>query len=224
MNSTTSVTVCDPLNPPAIQTDRRLTFNARGEVFHFFAGLLQQGFYININSGQSVKQVLCGALGFDSEYITQRIKTIFYNSKPVDHIETALVQPGSTLALSAAMPGLAGATFRSGGALSPFRSGISYQPETPVADAASSGLIRVKLFNLLVPEVGPGLLQRGIIMEGQVLDAFFKNQDAQFWENCGSLLQNDQPVNIQQLTEDDSAVEATLVELRVIGPSLAVER
>ena len=48
------------------------------------------------------------------------------DGKPVDDIGAALVQDGSTLALSAAMPGLVGATLRRGGAYSSFRSAITY--------------------------------------------------------------------------------------------------
>jgi len=58
--------------------------------------------------GLSVKKVLCEQWGISPEYLDKRVKTIFLNGNAVDDIDKAILQDGSTLALSAAMPGLAG--------------------------------------------------------------------------------------------------------------------
>ena len=59
--------------------------------------------------GCSVKTMLNNTLGMDDNYVEDRIKTIFLDAKPVDDINTACINDGSVLALSGAMPGLAGA-------------------------------------------------------------------------------------------------------------------
>jgi hypothetical protein len=124
--------------------------------------VLQSGFFVKILTGYSVRDLLCQQFGIDPEYLTGRIKTIFLDGRPVDDAETAIVTDGATLALSAAMPGLVGATFRRGGPLAGFRSGITYPGAEPGADQHHEGMIRMKLFNLLSSELGPVFLKQGI--------------------------------------------------------------
>ena len=77
-----------------------------------FVGLLNAGFMINVRVGESVRTLLCDRIGLDQSYFDERIQTLFLNSKPVDDPATAVVKDNAILALSAAMPGLVGATFR----------------------------------------------------------------------------------------------------------------
>ena len=69
--------------------------------------------------------------------------------KVVDDVNTALLQDGCTVALSAAMPGLVGATFRTGGLLAAFRSDITHQEEGVPTETHGVGMVKIKLFNLL---------------------------------------------------------------------------
>ncbi|HXE98541.1 MAG TPA: hypothetical protein VN642_19215, partial [Dongiaceae bacterium] len=72
--------------------------------------------------------------------------------------------------LSAAMPGLVGATMRRGGFYAALRRGISHAAESKTA-AGECGTVRLKLFNLLLTELGPLVLARGIILEqGELKD------------------------------------------------------
>jgi hypothetical protein len=50
---------------------------------------------------------------------------------------------------------------RRGGVLASFRSGITYCPTTE-AQHSGNGRITLKLFNLLIDELGPGFLARGV--------------------------------------------------------------
>lgn len=127
-----------------------------------FFPLLQKGFYVEITSG-NILDMLCRTCGFDQEQVRGRIQTLFLNGKPVDDMATANVQDGDCLALSAAMPGLVGATMRSGGVLAGFRHSISHRPETSHSGALG-GVLSIKLFNLLIKEMGPRFLQQGIIV------------------------------------------------------------
>ncbi len=124
--------------------------------------------------GCSLTALLTEQLGVDPDYIDNRIKTAFLNGRPVDDYDTAIVSDKAVLALSAAMPGLVGATFRSGGILSVFRSGISFQNTDDAVQVKTQGTITLKLFNLLVREMGPGILERGVQVALSILEEAVK--------------------------------------------------
>ncbi len=132
--------------------------------------LLQQGFHIEIENDRSLEDLLCRQWGLARDYVLGRISTLFLNGRPVDDIETARVSGGARLALSCAMPGLIGATMRRGGVLASFRSSISHQENQKPASRAKRALITVKLFNMLTRELGPILLERGIVAPRSALD------------------------------------------------------
>jgi hypothetical protein len=197
------------------QNYHRLFFVLDPEKLHLFYGFLQHGFFVKAIMEKSIKQMLCDQFGLESDYVVNRIKTIFYNGKPVDDMETAIVHDGATLALSAAMPGLVGATFRSGGVLSPFRSTISYRPDDCKTPDSGEGAVYIKLFNLLVPEIGPGFLKRGIFVQKTLLDSFLKEQDSDFWSRCRSLLLDDAPIDAGGLIINGIPDSMELVFLKV---------
>ena len=74
----------------------------KGSLSSFFP-LLQKGFAVKTQAGNSIKNLLCDQFGVDAGYLEDRIQTIFLDGKPVDDAETAIVKSGSTVALSAAM-------------------------------------------------------------------------------------------------------------------------
>ncbi|GEM_PF-411941 len=169
---------------------------------HCFFEFLQKGFFVKVVTGKSIKQMLCDQFGVQPDYAVNRIKTIFYDGKPVDDMDRAIVRDGSTLAFSAAMPGLVGATFRSGGELSPFRSTISYRPDIRQTSDSKEGVVFIKLFNLLVSEMGPAFLCRGILIEKKLLDSFLKNQSIDFWSRCSSVFLGNHPMEKEKLMHD----------------------
>jgi len=128
-----------------------------------FFPLLQQGVEVEVETGWTVRRMLAEQFGIPIDYQKSRITTIFLNHKAVDDPATALVTDGATLALSGAMPGLVGATMRSGGQLAGMRGSITYHNPEQVPEERR-GSIRLKLFNLLLQELGPRLLQRGILL------------------------------------------------------------
>mgnify|MGYP001104885061 CR=1 FL=1 len=125
--------------------------------------LFQKGILIDVAPGTSVGEFLEDGLGLDPDYIRTRISTIFLDGMPVDDVRSARLADGAVLALSAAMPGLVGATLRKGGILSPMRSAISYRDHES-AGGPTVGRVRLKLFNMIMKEAGPGLLSKGIIV------------------------------------------------------------
>ena len=129
-----------------------------------FFSLLQKGFFIEARAGSTIKDVLCEQFQIKPQYLEDRIQTIFLDGKPVDEADKTIVASGSTLALSAAMPGLVGSTFRRGGPLAAFRSSITHHQDEGIAHAKGSVRAKIKLFNLLVRELGPGFLKIGILL------------------------------------------------------------
>lgn len=126
--------------------------------------LLQGGVDVPARTGATVLEFLLEELGISPEQVA-RVSTVFLDGDVVDDLEAAVLRDGARLALSAAMPGLVGATLRRGGAYAAMRAAITRAPERPGAAARRDGTVRVKLFNLLVAELGPTLLRHGILLD-----------------------------------------------------------
>lgn len=150
---------------------RRVQLTLRGERLSAFFPLLQQGVRVACRAGVTLEDLLVNQWGIGAEYVAQRITTLFLNSRAVDDIATSLVHGGSVVALSGAMPGLVGATMRRGGFYAAMRGAMTFREDN--ADRGSGiDWVRVKLFNLLLKELGPGFLARGIIMTAAELSIF----------------------------------------------------
>jgi len=136
------------------------------------ATLLQRGFPVPVTGALSIAELLAALPGFNEEYIRERVQTIFVNGLAEDNTARELAA-GDTLALSAAMPGLAGAIFRRGGRHASLRTRpvTARQNSTP-----QSGHITLKLFNMIATETGPQLLEEGILIKGTVLARFLERQ------------------------------------------------
>jgi hypothetical protein len=163
--------------------------------------LLQQGLTIRTDIGVSLESFLTGTFGVPVRYIDERISTILLDGKPVDHLGSVVVRNGSVLALSAAMPGLAGATLRRGGHLAPFREGITYKHrgENP---SLHSGIVTVKIFNVLIRELGMPLLNRGILMGGGALAAIVKSLPEEFADSCSRIVMDNEALDTAELLSD----------------------
>lgn len=157
-----------------------------------FLPFLQNGFYIEISTG-SVLEILCQSCGLEAMEVQRRIQTVFLNGKPVDDMATAYVQADDCLALSAAMPGLVGATMRSGGVLASFRHSISHRPRATPSNS-KGGVLSIKLFNLLIKEIGLRFLHKGILIKGEDLQNLVASLSKQDWKNCKNVKFNAQNV------------------------------
>ncbi|MBI4776293.1 MAG: hypothetical protein HY788_19280 [Deltaproteobacteria bacterium] len=148
-----------------------------------FNPLLQSGFKVRAALGSTIETFLRERLGLDKEYVQNRIQTVFMNNKAVDDPAKATITEGAVLALSAALPGLVGATLRKGGYYAAMREGISYGAATTQASGGDTW-VRVKLFNLVAKDLGAAFLERGMYVEGASLDDFFERQSPDFWSGC----------------------------------------
>ena len=159
--------------------ERSVELQLAPELLKIFNPLLQEGVEVEIETGCSIKQLLTEQFGISAEFITGRITTLFLNSRAVDNVATALVHDGAVLALSGAMPGLVGATMRSGGFYAAMRGAMTYHEEGEIP-VAKRGKIRLKLFNLLLEELGARILRRGILLSTERLHTFLADQPETF--------------------------------------------
>ncbi len=192
--------------------DIHLTVEIKPEFLSLFFRLLANGFNIKAEIGSSLKEFFLDRLGLVETYLEDRVQTIFLNGKAVDNIETALITEDSTIALSAAMPGLVGATFRRGGRYAPMREKISY--DTEVNDHRhQEGLVFLKLFNMIAKEMGPEILKRGILVKGEDLADLFKNRE--ILSGCVSVTYDNQIQNPDNF--DDTFLQEKRVLLKILS-------
>lgn len=174
------------------------------------ATLLQRGFLLPAGGSISISELLTELPGFTEEYIRDRVQTIFVNGLAEDNTERKL-EPSDILALSAAMPGLAGAIFRRGGRHASLRTRPS-----PVfhADSDQSGFITLKLFNMIAAETGPQLLNKGILIKGRILARFLNRQGKRILPLIDQAEIEGLPVASEKLV--DQVVGNELVFLKII--------
>ncbi|BBO75156.1 hypothetical protein DSCW_25730 [Desulfosarcina widdelii] len=133
-----------------------------------FFSLLERGVVLPAVTGCTLREFLCGQLGLSQTYLDQRIQTLFLDARPVDDVDAAVIRDGCTIALSAAMPGLLGATMRKGGRYAAFRKDISQSADKRQA-GETSGRVTVKMFNMVARELGGRLLESGVEIHGRDL-------------------------------------------------------
>jgi len=161
-------------------THHQLTLTVPRAELPRFNALFQRGVGTRAAAGSSVYGFLTGELGLAADYVRGRITTVFLDGQVVDVLEDAALRGGSLLALSAAMPGLVGATLRRNGPYAVMRAAITRTADrTPQEARGGTIVIRLKLFNLLLEEMGPVLLERGMVLDrGDVLDVLGDRAEA----------------------------------------------
>ena len=181
-----------------------------------FFPLLQQGVMIKAQVGCSIQVFLGQEVGVTGATI-ERIQSIFLDGSPVDDLNAAMVRDGSVLALSAAMPGLVGATLRRGGAYSSSRNTITYH-EDRAQCVPGEGYVQIKIFNLLMSELGPGLLKKGIYVKSAALQTFLSEQSPDFWQECRQALLDGNAVGPQTLPDAVCIPAGDTVFLSITSP------
>jgi hypothetical protein len=200
---------------PATEAAPLLSLQLRQRTLPRFFPLCQQGFLVKVPGSGSIRTILCRHLGLASDYLEGRIQTIFLNGKPVDEVDVTIVGAGDTLALSAAMPGLVGATMRRGGYFAGLRANISHR-EQDQAVQGTECLVGLKLFNLLTAELGPFFLEKGIWVKGAILELFLHHQPEDFWAGCLAACLNEEELDLQALPALTWPPGEALVRLRVM--------
>jgi hypothetical protein len=162
-----------------------------------FFPLLQQGVWLQAEIGCGVMSLLAGQFGVAEDYVTERITTLFLDGKAIDDLETSYIKDGSTLALSSAMPGLVGTTMRRGGHLAAMRGTITYQGRKP--ERTGPGRVKIKLFNMVMAELGETFLSQGIYLSNPELGRFLCEQEDSFRKSFGVIILGEQQIDSASL-------------------------
>jgi hypothetical protein len=165
-----------------------------------FFPLLQKGVWLRVQVGCSVMSLLTDQFGVAEDYVIERITTLFLDGKAIDDPETSYVKEGSTVALSSAMPGLVGATMRRGGHLAAMRGAITYQDQQQ--EESGSGRTRVKLFNMVMAELGAAFLAHGILLSSDELSSFLAEQADSFWQSFGTVILDGRQIDPAHLKKE----------------------
>jgi hypothetical protein len=144
-----------------------------GDSLPLFTTVLQSGIVVKTQKGEMLGQFLNRFPGFSAEYISKTVQTIFLNGIAIDDMTTPLPGKNPTLALSAAMPGLAGAIFRKNSFHAALRTTPLPQDTDDKAPAAETTTVTVKLFNVVARERGKDLLEQGVCINSQSVATFF---------------------------------------------------
>ena len=113
-----------------------------------FTTLLQSGIKLPVVAGTPLGIFINSLPGFDPNYISENIQTIFLDGNALDNLEHPLTQSEHIVALSAAMPGLAGAIFRRNSLCAALR---TQQEKPQVTDQEKNEIIiHLKLFKVEV--------------------------------------------------------------------------
>lgn len=178
--------------PPEIHIPaNRLEFATEApELFDF---LLQDIFRVACYEGCTVREFLCILMQVCGDYTEKRIQTIFLNGRPVDDLDAAILHENDRLALSAAMPGLVGATMRRGGFYAKMRGSISYNASQE-EEHSRPCLVQVRLFNFLSRELADRFLDAGIFFGTSKLAELLEKQSAAFFDQLHHVTLDGQPV------------------------------
>jgi hypothetical protein len=186
------------MNQAPSTTTLQLTLS-RDQAVRFFP-LFQQGIKLKVRVGCSLKQFLGEQLGLAPDYLEERVQTLFLDGKVVDDLENTFIRDGSIIALSAALPGLAGATLRRGGPIASMRSQITYEVAEKTEEQGE-GMVVVKLFNLLLNELAPFLLERGLYILRKDCEDFLRSLSQEFWRGCRKVEVDGKEVNFKTIVE-----------------------
>ncbi len=178
----------------------RITICADGTPILF--SVLQNGITIRAEVGCTLRAFLTSVFSVTPHYVGSRLQTILLDGKAVDHPDETIVEDGATLALSTAMPGLAGATLRSGGHLAGMRGGITHGGRHG-SPHPRPGTVSVKLFNVLIRELGIPLLERGIEIPGRRLAALVEATGGDLLERCIGVTVDGSGVTVKELLEGE---------------------
>lgn len=134
-----------------------------------FATILQAGIIIPIHAETTFADLILSIPGFTQKYIEETVQTIFVNAVPIDNIHQCII-PGSVIALSAAMPGLAGAIFRREGMHGSLRSRRDVQFDQK---KDNKNFVTVKIFNSIALDRAEDIFGAGILLNIKSVCDFF---------------------------------------------------
>jgi len=196
-----------------VRSPVRLSLTVSEDLLPRFCLLTGSGFIVRAAAGCSVHDLLCGPLGIAGDYLEQRIQTIFLNGTVVDDPRAATVPADSTIALSAAMPGIAGIMLRKGSPYASMRSQISHAGRDAGRAADGRSRLVIKLFNMVQVELGPAMLRRGVQIPGKALADLFRGRSKAFFPGVLAARIDDAPMEPRAVFETNWTDQEVLLHL-----------
>lgn len=157
--------------------------------------VLQSGFFCSSVQGKTLLTFLSSLPGFTEDYIENRLQTIFLNGDSVDDMNLTFSEEFVVLALSAAMPGLAGSLFRKGSPLTVLR---KTAVQKQLKSSESPVVVQVKLFNVIAVEIGGTLLADGAVLDCDDLLSFLRLRPT-LVNAMGNITVDNEPITPQEL-------------------------
>jgi hypothetical protein len=151
-----------------------LRMSVTGDALPLFTTVLQSGIEIKTTYGETLGNFLCDFPGFTAKYLADTVQTIFLNGTAVDDLSLRLTGSNPVLALSAAMPGLAGAIFRKNSLHAALRTDTKTLPAK--SGQEKSLFVTLKLFNSIARDRGADLLKAGLCLQSKQLANFLTNR------------------------------------------------
>lgn len=189
-------------------------FKCGAGLLSIFMPELQEGFYIPSYEGRTIYSFLTDSCRMSETYISQKVKTVLFNGGPVDDIFNTKIKDGGTCALSGAMPGIVGAMMRMGSPYAAMRDSITVRPDES-SESGKQIFIRLKLFNIILYDTGPGFLREGILLEKKRVFNFFSRHGEEISSGCREVLLNNTPVGGRGVTAEESEIISELVILKI---------
>lgn len=151
-----------------------LRMSVTGDALPLFTTVLQSGIEIKTAHGETLGKFLSNFPGFTAKYLADTVQTIFLNGTAVDDLSLPLTGNNPVLALSASMPGLAGAIFRKNSFHAALRTDTKTLPSE--SEQKESIFVTLKLFNSIARDRGADLLKTGLCLQSKQLANFLTNR------------------------------------------------
>lgn len=187
----------------ALENCPSVYIEASEALFPYFRPIFQEGFLFQCQVGQSIEDFLLRQLSLKKEFVEERISTVFLDGQCVDDISLAILKDDCVVAFSSALPGLVGATLRRSGFYACLRDSITYRTEDKSVDTRQ-GIITIKIFNLLMDDLGPVFLKKGIIIGRSTIVSFFRGRKKDFWKEIKTVHLEGAPIASVKLTEEST--------------------
>lgn len=185
------------------------------EIIPRFYHIFQGGFLFPCQVETSIDDLLLRQLGLKPEFVEKKINTVFLDGRCVDDISSAILKDGSVVAFSSALPGLAGATLRRGGHYACMRDSITHinknRPET-----RRDGYITIKIFNLLMAELGRVFLEKGILMNRHDAVDLLKKDHEDLRRQGDSIIVGGRPLSSERIVEEIPLAEKSHILVRIV--------
>ena len=94
------------------------------------------------------------------------------------------------------------------------RSQVSHRKVTN-SEPLQEGVVFMKLFNLLLKDLGPTFLNRGFLINGRDVSDFFKRQPDDFWAGCHMARLGGKELDVAELLEMKWAEKEVFLQVTV---------